>query len=866
MLPTPSTSHVSFDTIYEPAEDSYLFLDTLSSATETAWLTQKFNASNTSLKPGSSTNSPQPLVVEVGAGSGVVLAFVAANADVIFGRRDILTLGTDVNSNAGSATCQTVCLAITDVQKRGLGNPVAEPSTVRPKFLSSLTADLCTPLRPGSVDVLIFNPPYVPTSELPDIPSSDMGNISLPQFERESHLLSLSYAGGELGMETTNRLLNSIPEVLDPVRGVAYVLLCAQNKPDEVKARIVSWGSGWTAETVGSSGVKAGWERLIHEAGHPVPYMQDSLQNGIDWEKGKERGIKTFTPLLFPEEYFNVQPKSNRDKTPIKNPRMFIVSREIGSRPFAVILTVRSAVFICGETEAMVPWRIVPSKFRSKLSAKNRCRTGTKSALCRRSKMHNVPYELHVGMGARWHNETAIDQANVWPLSRKVRGPITPDELKLGTVVLQDRGTNPCPARDFTQKVACVLQGFGVQLFYRSTNFHGHPCITSNDDFTLRRIRCRTFNIKLQGPTPHATPSDNALRAPHFICLKLNQLPAELLHQIFRDVEYQDRKSLRLVCKMFASACAKYMTRSCTLSTTHDSLRKLKHMATHPIFSAYIEVLALDCSFLVHIPDQCHFHSQLHFLNKSVEQSCRQFSMYRPLLEAQDEIILSAEDVHTFELAIPRFPRLTTLRIYMGCFENGGRRMKADVAGSFRNSSACSVRQFMSLMSVLSRQRVRFSVLEVGPLSFSVFEEDLEPVQEVFSSLKKLVFYLSAIKDTPWRPKAQASLFGSEGFCDIVGNGKAIKLLSIASQLTHLSISTDDAPLRKEANFKSFVANYTWPQLKRLSIGNLVVSENDLIDFLSRHGLEELSIRSITLQGSWITALPAMREAASPIY
>lgn len=105
--------------------------------------------------------------------------------------------------------------------------------------------------------------------------------------------------------------------------------------------------------------------------------------------------------------------------------------------------------------------------------------------------------------------------------------PITPlrkveiDELKLGTVVLQDHGltarsTNPCPARDFTQKVACVLQGFGVQLFYRSTNFHGHPCITSNDDFTLQRIK-----FKLQGPTPQATPSDNALRAPRFICMSL---------------------------------------------------------------------------------------------------------------------------------------------------------------------------------------------------------------------------------------------------------------------------------------------------------------------------------------------------------
>ena len=35
-------------------------------------------------------------------------------------------------------------------------------------------------------------------------------------------------------------------------------------------------------------------------------------------------------------------------------------SREIGSRPFGVILTVRSAVFICGETDAMVPWSMVP--------------------------------------------------------------------------------------------------------------------------------------------------------------------------------------------------------------------------------------------------------------------------------------------------------------------------------------------------------------------------------------------------------------------------------------------------------------------------------------------------------------------------
>jgi len=37
-----------------------------------------------------------------------------------------------------------------------------------------------------------------------------------------------------------------------------------------------------------------------------------------------------------------------------------MVSREMGSRPRWVILTVRSAVFICGETDVMVPWMIVP--------------------------------------------------------------------------------------------------------------------------------------------------------------------------------------------------------------------------------------------------------------------------------------------------------------------------------------------------------------------------------------------------------------------------------------------------------------------------------------------------------------------------
>jgi hypothetical protein len=39
---------------------------------------------------------------------------------------------------------------------------------------------------------------------------------------------------------------------------------------------------------------------------------------------------------------------------------MFMVSSARGSCPRAVILTVRRATFIWGETEEMVPWTMVP--------------------------------------------------------------------------------------------------------------------------------------------------------------------------------------------------------------------------------------------------------------------------------------------------------------------------------------------------------------------------------------------------------------------------------------------------------------------------------------------------------------------------
>ncbi|CAK7244123.1 MAG: S-adenosylmethionine-dependent methyltransferase [Sporothrix thermara] len=266
MLPTPDTSHVPYSRVYEPAEDSFLMIDTLALPAETAFLQARFGvAAETQTQTQTQEKaSPPPLVVEIGSGSGVVLAFVAAQAAHLFGPaiHPPLALAVDVNTFACEATRETVRRAVAEQGEAG------HQST----FLGAVRADLVSALRPGQVDVLLFNPPYVPTPTLPanEYPAA-AGNSANDVFARDSHLLELAYAGGHDGMETTDRLLAALPEVLSE-RGCAYILLCAQNRPEAVKERIRAWPSAedhgspgsrpWHAETVGSSGKQAGWEKL----------------------------------------------------------------------------------------------------------------------------------------------------------------------------------------------------------------------------------------------------------------------------------------------------------------------------------------------------------------------------------------------------------------------------------------------------------------------------------------------------------------------------------------------------------------------------------------------------------------------------
>lgn len=77
----------------------------------------------------------------------------------------------------------------------------------------------------GQVDVLVFNPPYVPTLE---------DEASVAQDGRD---IAGAWAGGMDGMAITDQLLKNVGGMLSP-NGVFYLVAVKQNDPEGICARM----------------------------------------------------------------------------------------------------------------------------------------------------------------------------------------------------------------------------------------------------------------------------------------------------------------------------------------------------------------------------------------------------------------------------------------------------------------------------------------------------------------------------------------------------------------------------------------------------------------------------------------------------
>ena len=196
------TTAADFAEVYEPQEDTYLLLDTLL-AERARWqaLAARGDAS----------------FLEIGSGSGVNISYLA---QLVLGKqppgggqdavdataRRLRFFATDVNPAAVALTARTAA---------HYGVPV---TAVRSRFADELGDDACP------CDVVLFNPPYVPTD------ASEIG----------ASAISASWAGGERGRVVIDDFLANVLPGLLARTGVCLMVVVRENEPDDIVATMLA--------------------------------------------------------------------------------------------------------------------------------------------------------------------------------------------------------------------------------------------------------------------------------------------------------------------------------------------------------------------------------------------------------------------------------------------------------------------------------------------------------------------------------------------------------------------------------------------------------------------------------------------------
>jgi release factor glutamine methyltransferase len=207
-METPSYSHLTaedYDHVYEPSEDSFILLDALE--LELPYLQEK-----------------KPLVcLEIGPGSGIIVSALAK----YLSHQHHGFFAVDINKFACDATKRT-----------------AKANNVN---VDVINMDLLTSFKPKSVDLLVFNPPYVPTPTSDDskIPEQhkfyDEDAEKVYKTTNDEKMLIKSWAGGADGCEIINRVIFNLDSILAPC-GVFYLVIIKDNNPEKIKKDLKNMG------------------------------------------------------------------------------------------------------------------------------------------------------------------------------------------------------------------------------------------------------------------------------------------------------------------------------------------------------------------------------------------------------------------------------------------------------------------------------------------------------------------------------------------------------------------------------------------------------------------------------------------------
>ncbi|XP_053992132.1 methyltransferase N6AMT1-like [Hylaeus volcanicus] len=218
--PTPLLDHITTrsefrNNVYDPSEDTFLFLDALEKDID--FIKQ--------IKPS--------IVVDLGCGSGCLGVFLlqilstnssSAKKNTLLKQEDGMERITDKATKhslnnlpfiIGIDINHTACIAASCTSQ------VNNVSCNYDTFVGNLTDNL----RPYSADVILFNPPYVP---------SKLEDVAKP-------CITAAWAGGINGSSVIHEFISLLPTCLSKT-GCAYILLEQRNSFENINKHFKSLG------------------------------------------------------------------------------------------------------------------------------------------------------------------------------------------------------------------------------------------------------------------------------------------------------------------------------------------------------------------------------------------------------------------------------------------------------------------------------------------------------------------------------------------------------------------------------------------------------------------------------------------------
>ncbi|KAF6232649.1 hypothetical protein HO173_009088 [Letharia columbiana] len=369
----------------------------------------------------------------------------------------------------------------------------------------------------------------------------------------------------------------------------------------------------------------------------------------------------------------------------------------------------------------------------------------------------------------------------------------------------------------------------------------------------------------------------------------------------------RDIKQLRLINKAFSDAGAEHLLPEIHLTFQSQSFKRLRTISEHPIYSQHVKSLQYDPNTFgeyhesyegcyegwVKGTDEMSFIGDCRpfgEVGKEDEGDCPQlvggselegikaetlerYKSYQAVCSDQMSI-RSQEDRYNFGLvvqAVARLPKLAEVTLNFehgaGTRSNAFKRAYAETLyiprGDDGHRCPYGLMQLCSVLVGVASAGTKLKSLDCGKISWE-FLELLEGIymRRIEPAFKHLDSFRITLHTGQGYLDYRAFLFQVYDCYQVSRKHQMCELLSAAKDLKTLSFCTEETD---SIDLDFIVGTTTWASLRIVELDTITTGEDQLIEFLKRHGgtLKELGLNNIKLApGDWTLALPRIRDAA----